>query len=34
MPASPYLIFYEVDAEARAVTILHFWHGARQPPHL
>ncbi len=29
-----YLIYYEVLPSLHEVTILHFWHGARQPPML
>lgn len=32
MPISPFLIFYLCDEKAAAVTILHFWHGARRSP--
>ncbi len=32
MAASPYLIFYSCDFEAKVVNILHFWHGARRLP--
>jgi plasmid stabilization system protein ParE len=30
----PYIIYYEVLLSSHEVTILHFWHGARQPPLL
>ncbi len=29
-----YLVYYEVLESERVVNILHFWHGARQPPML
>jgi plasmid stabilization system protein ParE len=32
MPAAPYLIYYAINENKRVVTILHFWHGARQHP--
>jgi toxin ParE1/3/4 len=28
-----YLIYYHVNDKSRVVTVLHFWHSARQPPH-
>ena len=34
MPAPPYLIYYAIDESKRRVTILHFWHSARQHPLL
>jgi len=34
MPAPPYLVYYSVNESKRVVTILHFWHGARQHPLL
>jgi toxin ParE1/3/4 len=30
----PYLIFYRVDAAARRVEVLRFWHGAQDPRSL
>jgi plasmid stabilization system protein ParE len=32
MPLPPFLIFYTCDETARAVNIIHFWHGARRAP--
>ena len=32
MPAPPYLVYYAIDENKRTVTILHFWHSARQHP--
>ena len=32
MPLPPYLIFYVCDEEAKTVTIIHYWHGARRMP--
>lgn len=32
IPMPPYLIYYSINEEKRTVTILHFWHGARQHP--
>jgi plasmid stabilization system protein ParE len=29
-----YLIYYHVNEQKRMVTVVHFWHGARQPPRL
>jgi toxin ParE1/3/4 len=29
-----YTIYYRVNEGKHRVTILHFWHGARLPPHL
>jgi plasmid stabilization system protein ParE len=29
-----YTIYYRVNELKRRVTVLHFWHGARQPPFL
>lgn len=31
-PVLPYLVFYHCDSAAQTVSILHFWHGARQWP--
>ena len=31
---SPYRILYELDHEARLVTVLRFWHGSRGTPRL
>jgi toxin ParE1/3/4 len=31
---SPYLIVYRIDETARAVNVLRFWHGARNPESL
>ena len=31
MPTGAYLIFYVVDEALRRVSILHIWHGARNP---
>jgi plasmid stabilization system protein ParE len=33
-PVRPYTVFYRVNKSKRRVTILHFWHSARQPPYL
>ncbi|HMG05662.1 MAG TPA: type II toxin-antitoxin system RelE/ParE family toxin [Chthoniobacterales bacterium] len=33
MSSSPFLIFYTVDHREDVVNVLHFWHGARRPPH-
>ena len=32
MTLPPFLIFYTCDETARAVNIIHFWHGARRSP--
>jgi len=32
MPATPYLIYYSINENTHVVTILHFWHSARQNP--
>ena len=32
MPVPPFLVFYACDEVSHVVNILHFWHGARQPP--
>lgn len=32
MPLPPFLVFYACDEVSRVVSVLHFWHGARQPP--
>jgi plasmid stabilization system protein ParE len=34
VPVSPYLIYYRINERKRRVTILHFWHSARQHPML
>lgn len=34
MPTPTYLVYYEVNEGKRTVTILHFWHSARQHPML
>ena len=34
MPVPPYLVYYAINESKRIVTILHFWHGARQHPML
>jgi plasmid stabilization system protein ParE len=31
-PVLPFLVFYYCDQRAQTVSILHFWHGARQWP--
>jgi toxin ParE1/3/4 len=31
-PVLPYLVFYHCDPATQTVSILHFWHGARQRP--
>jgi plasmid stabilization system protein ParE len=33
-PVGSYTIYYRVNKAKHRVTILHFWHGARQPPPL
>jgi plasmid stabilization system protein ParE len=33
MPLPPFLVFYTCDEVRHVVNVLHFWHGARQPPH-
>ena len=33
MPAPPFLIYYSCDESRQAVSVLHFWHGARLSPH-
>ena len=32
MPVPPFLVFYACDEVSHVVNVLHFWHGARQPP--
>ena len=34
LPFSSYIIFYRINEIKRRVVVLHFWHGARQPPFL
>jgi addiction module RelE/StbE family toxin len=34
MPMPPYLVYYSINESKRIVTILHFWHSARQHPML
>ncbi len=32
MPLPPFIVFYTCDEVRHDVNVLHFWHGARQPP--
>jgi plasmid stabilization system protein ParE len=34
VPMPPYLIYYRINEAKGRVTILHFWHGARQNPFM
>jgi len=31
-PVPPFLVFYHCDVASQTVSVLHFWHGARQWP--
>jgi len=34
MPVAPFVIYYRISKRKERVTILHFWHSARQNPML